>query len=92
MWKINKLTQEFAKWHEHERFIVQRIIDDEVNSKNESVQQIDKSANLKPLVFDVPVVPSKISGIFHKTTGAVNMTALRNLVRKLNSKNIDPLN
>lgn len=53
------------------------------NANDEIAKHI---ANSLPLVFDVPIVPSKVKGIFEKSNGSLNFTALRNLVRELNFK------
>lgn len=89
MLKISHLSRQFVKWRsEEKRFF------DEYKLKNRSPHDDHSKnrtmANAEPLVFDVPVVPSKITGIFQKTTNSLNFTALRNLVRKLKFKKFDP--
>lgn len=87
MLKISQLSREFIKWKSQEkRFIDEYIL------KNRSTQEIDNQMvpRTEPLVFDVPVVPAKITGIFQKSTNSLNFTALRKLVRRLHFKNFDP--
>lgn len=93
LWKINQLTEEFTDWKKQE---IQLF--DEMNNDNESVHTSEEELNSKelsnsmPLVFDVPIVPAKINDdIFHQSTGILNLTALRLVVRQLNIENGDAL-
>lgn len=36
-----------------------------------------------PLVFNIPEVPNEVRGVFHKTTGTVNYTALVEFVKNM---------
>lgn len=48
-------------------------------------------ADSTPLVVDVANVPSKIDGdIFQKSTGSMNLTALRRFVQQLNIEHTEP--
>lgn len=50
--------------------------------------EINKTkVNSDPMVFDVPIVPNKINGSEIFKNGAVNYTALNNLVKMLQLKN-----
>lgn len=89
MLKINHISKRFIKWRSEEKQFL-----DKYNHKNRTSREKRSTnrtmANAEPLVFDVPVVPSRITGIFQKSTNALNLTALQNLVRRLNFKNLDP--
>lgn len=62
-----------------------------VHSPEEHLKSKGLSSSV-PLVFDVAIVPAKIGDeIFHQSTGVLNLTALRNVVRQLNIENGDAL-
>lgn len=42
-----------------------------------------------PLVFNVPEVPTEVRGVFHKSTGVVNYTALIEFVKNISSATDD---
>lgn len=87
---LSQLSRKIFEWQKSER-----ECSNQLEPKNESLHMERHSknksqANLKTLVFDVPVVPSKISGIFERSTGALNITALKHLIRKLKVKKSEP--
>lgn len=87
MWKISELSNEFFKWKQDEK----QFFDDlKLNCSIEQYQEMNITSTQNPLVFDVPVVPNKISGIFEESNGTLNFTALSKLVNELQFKKIDP--
>lgn len=91
MWKMDQLSQEIIDWTKQGK----RLFDD-VKHENDSMHATEKHvykrlmADSTPLVVNVAEVPTKIDGdIFQKSTGFLNLTALRSLVRQLNLKDTD---
>lgn len=90
---MDRISQEFVSWKKQES----RVLSNEVNHENGSIQPTEKHVNNRvladstPLVVDVANVPSKIDGdIFQKSTGSMNLTALRRFVQQLNIEHTEP--
>lgn len=90
--KISQLSQQFVKWKRHERQCFDELTHQDRSTHSGNHLKGKTQANAKPLVFDVPVVPNKVNGIFQESTGALNFTALQKLVKKLRIKTTDPPN
>lgn len=51
----------------------------------DSIDRAEPNHYEKPLVFNVPEVPTEVRGVFHKTTGVINYTALIEFVKNISS-------